>query len=283
MTRLNDPHPSPRRPWPLFHVDSNPREAKVSALAHAVSPVPRTLIAQTGSVERSPGLPRPRAVTPPSGNRGAYRPRKHSWATAFTLLEMVVVLTILAMVTLVAQPRLVEYADRDRLRRSAGRVRSDVRAVQAEAIRRRTRTAIVFDELNDFYVLVYEDASTVPPTWKPIRLTGVKRLESVVALGAEPDYGVGVTGSTLTDGAVIFDVYGAPAGGGQVTLYTPANEIVLDFSAGVGRVSYGDTSPRSPAAQAAQGPVDRDFPSNAEVAAAISDALGGAPVDLTTN
>lgn len=158
---------------------------------------------------------------------------------AFSLLELAVVLAIMGMLLMVAQPRLSGFVLRDRVRRSAQRLQVDLRFAQAEAIRTRRKTAVSFDPLRDFYTVWFWDKSGVP-VWKVID-DG-----RVVALGADPDYHVGITSTTFTNDAVAFDAVGIPSEGGTVLLGSGTLRITVTVDAASGRATVGDLTENAP-------------------------------------
>ena len=70
---------------------------------------------------------------------------KQSWTAGFTLLEMLVVLTILALVTVIAAPQLARPSDGLRLQVTARDLMGALRLTRAAAISRNAAIALVID------------------------------------------------------------------------------------------------------------------------------------------
>ena len=148
---------------------------------------------------------------------------------AFSLAELVIVVTIMGIVLAIAQPKLVSALERDRVRRSANKLTMDLRLAQSEAIRQQQGVAVKFSTDYDSYRLV----GLAPGAGGS---TGYE-----VHLGADDDY------RTCIDEArfgkrldVTFDRYGAPDNGGTVVLGIRRTRITVTVDAGTGRATVGD-------------------------------------------
>lgn|GEM_PF-6197058 len=180
--------------------------------------------------------------------RFEHRGRHVCAPVGFSLVELAAVMAIMAVVFMIAQPRLTGFVTRDRVRRSAARVRMDLRLAQNEAIQGRTYTKVTYDPAGDFYAVWYWDKGAYTSDWEllyaghgagsysVIAAAGDK----VVALGADPDYRVAIESTTFTGDAVRFDPYGVPDAGGDIILGVGTLRITVSINAATGRTTTSD-------------------------------------------
>jgi prepilin-type N-terminal cleavage/methylation domain-containing protein len=149
----------------------------------------------------------PRRQTPRRGRAG------------FSLLELVMVIAVLTVIMVIAQPRVAEALQRQRLRGAAERVATDLKFARGEAMRLRTYTLVVFDPVNDRYAAWYIDAATDPPAWAVMTDPLVPTRRLTVDLGSHPDHAVDIMVANFEGvPAVAFDPYGAAIQGGGISL-----------------------------------------------------------------
>lgn len=155
---------------------------------------------------------------------------------AFTLTELAVVLAITAIMMAIAQPRLAQVMVRDRLRRAATKLKTDIRALQSEAVRARNKTGLGFDADDEFYVLW--EYNPTNSKWRVL-----DRLEPQVSgctsLGMDRDYKTAIHAPAAI-GYVTFDAYGMTAADNTLTLGIGLLRIDVKIEAASGKVTVGD-------------------------------------------
>ena len=133
-------------------------------------------------------------------------PAGPSPAPAFSLLELVLVMAILAVVSAIAMPRMAQASARYRVETAARRVAADLNLARTKALSASTSQSVVF---------------TLSPAG--YRLVGLADIdhpaqEYQVSLSAQPYtcelLQAGFAGST----SVLFDGYGRPNSGGTIEL-----------------------------------------------------------------
>jgi len=143
------------------------------------------------------------------GKGHAYGGHRRRWAQAsggFSLLELVVVLSIMAILAAVAVPRYGKAIQRYRTEMAARRVASDLTFARRRATISSTAQAIDFNASTEQY-----------------QMPGVKDMRD-----ASSDYTVRLSGSPYNaeivsasfngDGEVVFDGYGVPDSGGTIVV-----------------------------------------------------------------
>lgn len=156
---------------------------------------------------------------------------------AFTYLELVMVMIILAIVAVAAKPRVVEVVQREKLRRAAHKLRLDMKLLQGEALRIGVPTALGIDPAGEFYVLWYY--RSVASKWRFLS-TYEPEIPSVFCLGCEPDYRVAI--ETVSDGSksIQFDGYGLPEKDLTITLSLGTLRADVKVTAASGVIESGD-------------------------------------------
>jgi len=187
-------------------------------------------------------------VSKPSTAHGAsHRP-------AFSLVEIVAVVTIMGIMFMIAQPRLRGFVQRDRVQRAARRVATDLRLSQSEAIRQRAQTSVVFRPSSNAYVVWIADIAGDPTEWVPLGDNAVAMGSSsgaIVMLADDPDYRVAIESADFNGEArITFNEYGVPTepAGGSIVLGAGTNRITITVNGATGRVTIQDlTEADSPA------------------------------------
>lgn len=144
-------------------------------------------------------------------------------ATAFSLIELVVVLVIVGVVATIAIPRYSNALIRYRVDAAANRVAADLELARAEASKTSSNCTIRFYTAGDWYRL-----EGVPDF---MRGTGV---DYNVHLDQDPYIAKIVSVDFGGDNIVIFDGYGLPDSGGNMVIGAGFTEktIILDSQTG---------------------------------------------------
>lgn len=145
---------------------------------------------------------------------------------AVTLIELVMVLTIMACVAGVAYPRFNNAMRRHRLDAAARQVTEDLRLVRSQAIRDKADRSVTFSLAGRSYTLDQQKGN---------RLAG--EAYQVTIRGSDAN---GVRLKTASFGGatqLTFNKLGIPTAGGDIVLTDGVEEAVLTVSAATGRVS----------------------------------------------
>ena len=143
----------------------------------------------------------------------------------FTLIEVVIVLTILAIVSGIAVPRLTNAQARYRADGAAARIMADLAFAQRQARFASERRRIDFDLTLSKYTLVRvsaEESDTI--------------LE-VVKLAEEPYLATIVSAAFDGDATIRFDGYGMPDSGGSVIVQVGTSQRTVSIAADSGKGS----------------------------------------------
>ncbi len=173
---------------------------------------------------------------------------------AFSLVEIATVLAIMGVMLAIATPRFADFVQRDRVRRSARKVATDVRYAQSLAIRDRSPVTMMFSEGLDAYSIWLKDTTAKTETWMVVRLSNRKvevlanrtdraTYEQIVDLAGDPDYGVALVNADFGGKMdLTFDEYGTPTGaiGGIVQLGLNTYRINISVDGVTGRVGVGE-------------------------------------------
>ncbi len=159
---------------------------------------------------------------------------------AFSLMEVVIVIAVMTTILVIAQPRVAEALQRQRLRGAVDVLVADLKLARSEAIRMRTYTLVVFDTTKDRYAAWYIDTSADPPAWAVMQDPLMPRRRMVVELGADPDRGADILLASFEDvSAVGFDPYGSAIQGGGIVLGLGRLRVEAKMGAGTGGVNVG--------------------------------------------
>lgn len=146
---------------------------------------------------------------------------------AYTLVELVTVIGIIAILAVAVGGPTLAYASQLRARTAAARIVTDLSYVQRYAMNSRLRTWAVFDAVNERYSLYVEDALN-PGKANRVSLTHPMTHTTAPIQFGSAEYG-GVTISTATIGSgseIEFDNFGKPYDTAGTALTTDAT-IVL--------------------------------------------------------
>ncbi|HUU82229.1 MAG TPA: GspH/FimT family pseudopilin [Phycisphaerae bacterium] len=143
-------------------------------------------------------------------------------AQAFSLIELVIVVSIIGVVAAIAAPRFANSIARQRAEGAAKRIAADLALARSQAITRSTSQMVKFDLGSDSYVMA-----------------GVQHLDRAasaykVDLSAEPYLAGLVSADFGGDDEVVFDFHGTPDSGGQVVIKAGAwqKTVTLDPDTG---------------------------------------------------
>lgn len=135
--------------------------------------------------------------------------RKSNSLTGFALFELIMIMVILAILTIVATPRIADTISM-RLDMAARNIQSDIRYTQSLAISIQRRTGVLFSSIQDRYSVYIEDR---PGNW--IQATDpLTREDFVVQLNTDEFAGIDLVLVYFNgfDRALIFDRWGNPYG-----------------------------------------------------------------------
>ncbi|MEQ9460552.1 MAG: hypothetical protein RIG82_06350 [Phycisphaeraceae bacterium] len=142
---------------------------------------------------------------------------------AFTLIEAVCVLVIMAALVGVAAPRYAASLERYRLDLAARRIVSDLAYAKTHARRTSTTVKLTFDTSTDRVL-----GTGLPQPGKPGESYSL-------SLGDDP-FLVGFSGVDLGgDVAIVFNGYGDPDSGGQIKLIAGSRELIIDVDPTTGQ------------------------------------------------
>ncbi len=128
------------------------------------------------------------------------------WGPAFSLLEIIIVLSIITILSAVIMPRYAGALARYRNDAAARRVVADLEQVSKEAMNTSASQTLTFDVSGDNYRLVNIDRFDH------------KNLANIVEMSGEPYYTTIVTADFEGGDTVVFDGYGNPDKGGSVVI-----------------------------------------------------------------
>lgn len=123
----------------------------------------------------------------------------------FTLLELIIVITVFGIIAAISIPALNSTTRRSELRAAAREMYGHFQRAKSEAIKRNQPVAIVFDTSGVDYYQVFVDSSTDPPN------ATLDAGEDLLAEVSMPN-GLELQNITFTASATGFDVQGRPLG-----------------------------------------------------------------------
>jgi prepilin-type N-terminal cleavage/methylation domain-containing protein len=138
--------------------------------------------------------------------------------SAFTLVELVLVLAIIATFAAIAAPRYANALTNYRADGISRRIAADLELARMKARQTSTDVTVTFDVLNNRY-----DIPAVPSLHNPGVGVGVD-------LSVEPYRAELISVSFGGDQAVVYDGYGIPDSGGSVTLSCGLSLKVIQLS-----------------------------------------------------
>jgi prepilin-type N-terminal cleavage/methylation domain-containing protein len=163
---------------------------------------------------------------------------------AFTLVELVTVIVILAITSLVTAGPVLLYMGTVRGGAAAARISSDIRYMQRMALSSGRRTWIVFDTATNSYQLYMEDPANPGKAGRLPVTHPMEQTSGSIQLGSGTFAGVSISTATIGSGAEIeFDNFGQPydtagvavSAAGQVTL-SSGNTVTLQPVSGFAEV-----------------------------------------------
>jgi prepilin-type N-terminal cleavage/methylation domain-containing protein len=152
------------------------------------------------------------------------RPRRAA-VRAYSLLELIVVISLLAIVAAVGSVRYAEALSQHRARRSAEQVAADIQSARHAARGGLAGVSVSFDTVNERYTL-----AGVP---HPHHKSGAY----VVELSTGPLAAQLGTANFGGDGVLSFNTFGIPDSGGSVTIQCGSTAQTVTVVAGTGAVT----------------------------------------------
>lgn len=163
---------------------------------------------------------------------------------AFTLVELVTVIVILAITSAVAAGPVLIYMSTVRGGATAARISSDVRYMQRMALSSGRRTWVVFNTVSNNYQLYMEDPNNPGKAGRIAVTHPMEQSSGSIQLGSGTFAGVSLSTVTIGTGSEIeFDNFGQPydtagtaiTSAGQITL-SSGNTITLQPVSGFAEV-----------------------------------------------
>ena len=142
---------------------------------------------------------------------------------AFTIVEALFVLVILAILSAIAVPRCAGFVANQQLEGAARRLTADLSLAQREARRKSASQTVTFDVAHSTYQLV-----------------GMKHPDHpsqafVINLSAEPYKARIVSASFGVSPQLTYDGFGTPSSAGQVVIAVGASQKTINVDVGTGR------------------------------------------------
>jgi prepilin-type N-terminal cleavage/methylation domain-containing protein len=158
-----------------------------------------------------------------------YQTTSRLYRPAYTLVEIVVVLAIMAILWAIAAPRYAAAMSRYRAEAAARRIAADLAMARQQAIQTSSSVTVSFDQINNAY--------TIPG------ITSLDRKSSnyTVNLAADP-YQVTLGTVPFLLGQVTFNAYGSADQSGTITVQSASGfQWTITLEATFGKVSVSGT------------------------------------------
>ena len=140
----------------------------------------------------------------------------------FTILELIMVLTIIIMIGFIITPRFLNLLHSKNINYEARKLTAKIREVQQLAISEQITYRITFDINNELYEISYS------PSFLPIETI---KLQNKIDLNV-------ITFTDITN-SVQFDAFGAPNEPGDIILQdTTGNYLTISITENTGRVTF---------------------------------------------
>lgn len=157
----------------------------------------------------------------PRGRRVRRSPRQNTGASpAFTLLEIVVVVSIIAIASAIAVPQFSSSISRARVTSAAHRIIADLARARARAIAQSKDVTITFGRVA--YQVVGDQRATqraIPPVVELAQSPYYTQVQIVDFAGAD---------------SITYDMFGQPSAGGSITISSGSQSLVLKIDDGCG-------------------------------------------------
>jgi len=155
--------------------------------------------------------------------------------TAFSMVEMVLVLIIITVMAGIAMPRFSQALVRHQLDAAVRRVTMDLAYARKRAMQTSTPQSVIFDMTSDTYVLAQTpDPNHAAQTY----LVDLKR-EPYRAAISQIEFRAAA--QAVGDPVVVFDIYGMPDSGGSLTITVGKSTATITLDGQTGKVTtiYG--------------------------------------------
>lgn len=167
--------------------------------------------------------------------RSPYQNRKSGFSarksiSAFTLMELIVVLTILAIIVAIVVPMVADTSGNMQAVAGARMVATDLQYAQNIAITEQRPITVTFDTTTNSYSLSNASSTLIHPIYKTA-------YSIQFGAGSDFDQLSIVSASFGVSSAVTFDELGAPSNSGTVTLRSGTSVYTIDVAAATGVVT----------------------------------------------
>jgi len=153
-------------------------------------------------------------------------PRHRPPRPAFSLVELVIVLTILAILAAIAVPRFATAIQNNALDLAARKLAADLRTAQAHAIKTQQQQSVAFYTILNAYAF--------PGMTDP----DLSSKSFSVALATPPYENVQLSAADFDGSTVLtFDRFGAPSAPGTVVLSNSKRTKIIRVASGAGRIT----------------------------------------------
>lgn len=133
---------------------------------------------------------------------------------AFTLIEMLMVITIIGILTVAVAPRMIEVMNDVKVKGAAKKLVGDIRYAQGIAMSKHTNTTVVFYSSGNGYYLRDNDAYAIDPSNNTYLIDPFSRGPAIMVFGSGNQFaGVDITNFNFINGTLLFDYQGNPHSG----------------------------------------------------------------------
>jgi len=149
-----------------------------------------------------------------------------------TLVEVMIVVTLVALVATVAIAVLTPAQQQMGVEQAARQIAADLSFARQDAMARREARAVVFRPSSGAYVVRRDGVPIVHPIWRRAYQVDIDRLS--------PGVDLTLSSVTFPGDSVRFDVDGVPSAGGKVALQAHDTTYEITVAAGSGRITVAE-------------------------------------------